>query len=228
MIEKYFRTGIRFRWTKPQDGPAAQLDRHGVVLSRGAIVDSRREAAPLIYDGIDGQLFDPTLRHVDVRSLGFVQMRMPIYVGWLDYTPGYTSRKPTGPYDILTGYMSGCIIAWWWSNGVRYVGHVGTVNNPVTDRLVKRTFGFTLARLPHKDARGFEPASVWTFAELAQLANQIQPHPQTRIFGLVTTLGRFYSVAMLQLPGNEWCVGGCKQVQPILYNELMLRMIRDS
>lgn len=47
---------------------------------------------------------------------------MPIQYAWLDYAPGRISRLPMGPYDVLTGYMSGCIIAQWSDRGINYAG----------------------------------------------------------------------------------------------------------
>ncbi len=49
-----------------------------------------------------------------------------------------------------------------------------------------------------------------------------------RIFGLVTTVGDFYSILMLSQPGNEWCVGGIKRVQPIDHDTLKLRMLHED
>jgi hypothetical protein len=147
MIEKYLRAGIRYKWTKPRDaiGP---LD--------GAIVDSREVPTPLIYDGLDGRLIDPYLRTMNVSTLGLT-MRMPIQYAWLDYAPGRTSRLPIGPYDVLTGYMSGCIITRWTSRGVRYAGHVGTIDSrPDVNRPLKRTYAFAMGR----DTTGFNPLAA--------------------------------------------------------------------
>lgn len=215
MIEKYFRPGIRYRWTKPRDaiGP---LD--------GAIVDSREAATPLIYDGLDGELKDPGLMHFHVSATGLT-MRMPIQYTWLDYAPGRTSRVPIGPYDVLTGYMSGCIVAYWWQRGVAYVCHCGTIDgSAAVNRKVKRAFAFGMPR----GARGFNPLGAWNDHEIRSVANQIHPYPAQRIFGLVTTVGDFYSILMLSQPGNEWCVGGIKRVPPIDHDTLKLRMLHDD
>jgi len=214
MIEKYFRAGVRFKWTKPRDqiGP---LD--------GAIVDSREAATPMIYDGLDGQLIDPHLMQVNVNTLGLT-MRMPIQYAWLDYAPGRTARLPMGPYDVLTGYMSGCIVTRWSDRGVTYAGHVGTIDSrPDVNRPLKRTFAFAMTR----DMRGFDPLGAWPTHEVAAAANKIKPGPVPRIFGLVTTGGAFFSVLMLSMPGNEWCVGGIKSVPPISHDTLKLQMLRD-
>jgi hypothetical protein len=214
MIEKYFRAGIRFKWTKPRDGMGPL---------NGTIVDSREAPTPMIYDGLDSQLVDPFLRQVNVSTLGFT-MRMSIQYAWLDYAPGRTARLPIGPYDVLTGYMSGCIIATWSGRGVRYVGHVGTIDgNPNVNRLVKRTFAFAMG----KDTKGFNPLDAWPGNDIAQLLGQIRPMPAARIFGLATTHGEFYSILMGSMPNNEWCVAGCKRVPPIPHDILKLQMLRD-
>ena len=90
MIEKYFKAGIRFTWTKPQDVPVA-------VPQVGEFVDSARAATPMIYMGLepgkDGKLIGPYLRLYDVNTLG-LRMRMPIQYAWLDYAHARTSRLP--------------------------------------------------------------------------------------------------------------------------------------
>jgi hypothetical protein len=215
MIEKYFRTGIRFKWTKPRDaiGP---LD--------GTIIDSTQTATPLIYDGLDGQLKDPHLMQVNVSTLGLT-MRMPIQYAWLDYAPGRTARVPIGPYDVLTGYMSGCIIAYWSSKGVRFAGHVGTIDaRPDVNRPLKRTFAFAMS----PDAKGFNPLAAWPEGQIRSLAQQVKPYPQSNIFGLVTANGAFYSILMLSLSNNEWIVGGIKSVPPISHDQLKMMMVRDD
>lgn len=215
MIEKYFKAGIRFKWAKPPDaiGP---LD--------GTIVDSKGNPTPMIYDGLDGQLINPQLMQVNVSTLGLT-MRMPIQYAWLDYAPGRTARLPMGPYDVLTGYMSGCIIAQWSSKGVRYAGHVGTIDSrPDVNRPLKRTFAFDMAR----DTKGFNPLGAWQANEIRSILGKIKPMPEARIFGLVTTHGEFYSILMGAFTNNEWCVGGIKKVQPILHDQLKLMMVRDD
>lgn len=217
MIEKYFKAGIRFKWTKPNDqmGPTS-----------GAIVESTQEATPLIYDGLDGNLLDPTLRLQHTSTLGLT-MRMPIQYQWLDYAPGRTARRTIGPYDVLTGYMSGCIIAFWTDRGVNYVGHVGTIDgNAGVNRTVKRAFGAAM----NASTKGFNPAGAWNDAEIQALSNQFKGGCQERIFGLVTTSGNFFSVLMLKInpgvgvAGNEWCAAGVKSVPPIQHGSLQALM----
>lgn len=219
MIEKYFRAGIRYKWTKPNDS---------IGVLDGTMVDSKQAATPLIYDGLDGQLLDPLLRQVHVSTLG-LSMRVPIQYAWLDYAPGRTARLPIGPYDVLSGYMSGCIIAHWTDKGIRCAGHVGTMERPDVDRLVKRTFAFAMP----KDTKGFDPFRAWPTSEIADIARQVKPtkaepfRPQQKILALVTTHGEFYSILMLSHPNHAWCAAGIKKVPPIDHDTLKLRMLRD-
>ncbi|MCE2968753.1 MAG: hypothetical protein LW847_00710 [Burkholderiales bacterium] len=211
MIEKYFKLGVRFNWNKPQnvDGPRD-----------GALVDSIRGTPPMTYVGL-GDVVDPMLMQIHVRTLG-LQMNSPIQYQWLDYTPGRTARVPIGPYDVLTGFMSGCIVARWTDRGVTYIGHVGTVEaDPNVNRAVKRKFAFGMK----SSTTGFDPMRAW-IAELPALAHRFNPAKAPVICALVTTQGHFYSVVMFRDGPNEWYCGGIKLVPPINHDELKLFMER--
>lgn len=216
MIEKYFELGVRFRWNKPAnvDGPRD-----------GIITDSIRPTAPLTYIGL-GSVVSPTLMMTHVSTIG-LQMNAPIQHQWLDYTPGRTARIAMGPYDVLTGFMSGCIIARWMDRGVDYVGHVGTVeSNAEVDRVVKRTFAFQMPQ----GTTGFDPFAAWN-PELPALARKFTPPKVPKVCALVTREGRFYSIAMLidAFGGaNEYYCGGIKLVPPISHDQLKLSMLRVS
>jgi hypothetical protein len=210
VIEKYFELGVRFRWNKPAnvDGPRD-----------GKVVDSVRPAAPLVYIGL-GDDVSPRLMGTHVSQLG-LRMNLPIQHQWLDYAPGRTARVPIGPYDVLTGYMSGCIIARWSEKGVNYVGHVGTVeSDAAVNRTVKRAFGFAMP----KTTTGFNPANAWQIGDLSAIARKGQP----RLFALVTSSGAFFSVAMMQVGASEWYCGGIKRVAPTSHDALKMYMMHDD
>jgi hypothetical protein len=212
MIEKYFQLGVRFRWQKPNnvDGPRD-----------GRVVDSIRPTAPMTYIGL-GEIVSPTLMMTHVSTIG-LSMNMQIQHQWLDYTPGRTARVAMGPYDVLTGFMSGCIIARWTDRGVTYAGHVGTVEaDPAVNRLVKRTFAFYMP----KTTTGFNPFAAWA-NEAATVAQRFQPPKVPEIMALVTTRGEFYSVLMLRDGAGEWYCGGAKLVQPMSHDALKMYMLRD-
>jgi hypothetical protein len=212
MIEKYLKLGVRYRWQKPTnvDGPRD-----------GTIVDGIRPTAPLTYIGL-GEVVDPELMVVNVRTLGLT-MNMTIQHKWLDYTPGRTARVAMGSYDVLTGFLSGCITALWTDGGVSYVGHVGTVeSDPAINRTVKSTFA---SKMP-KGATGFNAAAAWDFTELSQITRRFSGHKVPKICGLVTTRGEFYSVVMFDDGGNEWYCGGAKLIPPISHDDLKIFMLR--
>lgn len=215
MIEKYLKLGVRYRWVSPQnvDGPRD-----------GAIVDSVRPTAPLTYIGL-GEVVAPELKLTHVSMLG-LQMNTPVQHQWLDYAPGRTARVPIGPYDVLTGFMSGCIIARWSDRGVNYVGHVGTIepkDNPA-NRVVKRAFAFAMTR----GATGFNPALAWSYGELAQISSKFRVPKVPKICALVTTHGEFYSVVMFIDGMNEWYCGGAKRVDPISHDTLKMFMVHED
>lgn len=215
MIEKYLKLGVRYRWMKPQnvDGPRD-----------GRLVDSIRPTSPLTYIGL-GEVVAPELLTTHVSRIG-LQLNTPIQHKWLDYTPGRTSRVPIGPYDVLTGFMSGCIIARWSERGVTYVGHVGTIepkNNPA-NRVVKRAFAFAMKR----GATGFNPVLAWDYDELLQLGSRFKSFKAPKICALVTTRGECYSVVMFDDGAGEWYCGGAKRVDPISHDELKLFMLRND
>jgi hypothetical protein len=215
VIEKYFELGVRFRWNKP-----ANVD----GLRDGIITDSIRPTTPLTYIGL-GSVVSPKLMMTHVSTIG-LQMNTPIQHQWLDYTPGRTSRVAMGPYDVLTGFMSGCIIARWTDRGVMYAGHVGTVeDNPAVDRLVKRTFAF---KMPAGTV-GFDPFAAWR-DDLPALARRFNPPMVPNVISLVTR-GQFYSIAMLIGNfggGQEYYCGGARLVPPIPHDTLKLRMLREG
>ncbi|MFN0114557.1 MAG: hypothetical protein ACKVPY_07775 [Paracoccaceae bacterium] len=221
MIEKYFDLGIRFKWTKPADVNPAIKD--------GRIVDSTRQSNLMIYDGLD-TIVSPRLRMMNVSALGLT-MRMPIQHAWLDYAHGQTARIAQGPYDVLTGLMSGCIITRWQDRGVTYVGHVGTITGDLTvNRQVKRTFAFAM----NKTTTGFNPAGAFSDGELFDLSRIYKPVRMVVILAIVTTKGEFFAVAMLPTNSSvqphlntEWCAAGVKRVPPIGHDALKMQLLRD-
>lgn len=196
MIEKYFKKGVRFRWQKPADVAGPQ---------NGAIVDGMRPTAAMTYIGL-GHVVDPVLMGVHVATIG-LQMNVPVQHKWLEYALGRTARVPIGPYDVLTGFMSGCIITRSNEAGLNYVAHIGTVvGNPVVNAAVKQAYA---AAMPGQ-ATGFNPADGWSFQELAAMQGELNNYNPAKICALVTTTGRFFSVAFISDGNNEWTCLGCK------------------
>jgi hypothetical protein len=214
MIEQYLRRGIVVRWNKPanSNGP---LD--------GAIVNSVGAATPMIYEGLVGhrEALDPTFLISQPSTRGYVMHApLPSQYTWLDYAPGRTARVNLGGADVLTGYMSGCLIARGTFNGVMSAFHLGTIENPAVNTLIKQTFR---AQLPN-DVTGFYPAAAWTVGERTTINSQCGGSG-TDIIALVTTTGAFYSIVLChtRVMGEE-VIGGIKQV-PALDRSALLRQL---
>ena len=170
----------------------------------------------MTYIGL-GHDVDPALMTTHVSTLG-LQMNMPIRHKWLDYTPGRTARVKIRSRDVLTGFMSGCIIARWQdAAGDTYVGHVGTVEaDPNVNRLVKDTFR---AAMP-ANASGFSPSDAWTLAEIQSFQRTFKAFKRPEVMALVTTSGEFYSILIVDDGLNEWYIGGVKQVPSMAHAAL--------
>ncbi|MCX6252071.1 MAG: hypothetical protein NTX61_15145 [Bacteroidetes bacterium] len=201
MIERYFCKGIRVKWNCPKAYVGGAMD--GSIIN-----DPVQVRAPMLYDGIDPAL-GLTLPHVSTMGLN---IGMPINFAWLNYVHGHTSRRLLSAGDVLTGPMSGCLIAEWTDRGMRWVGHVGTVvGSDAINKKVKQQIGIALPT----QARGFYPDKEWGGADIPPLQSQIQSFDKFarfEIFALVTTTCDFYSILMFHLGGDKWCVGGCKKV----------------
>ncbi|MBA3698102.1 MAG: hypothetical protein H0W78_04535 [Planctomycetes bacterium] len=226
MIERYFRAGVRYLWNKPNDTGCPQT---------GPIINSSKAATPLTYDGLDGNraAVDPMLLTVNVTSVLGIAKGANIAHDWLDYAPGGIARLPTGGQDILTGYMSGCLIIRGTYTGVMSAFHVGTIdNNPAVNRTVKRNFAQALPT----DATGFSPAAVWpeTNVILGRFGGPAKATP--RIFGLITAAGAFHSILMFNVcdergqwsnPAGKryWAVGGIKAVPAMNRTRLMASLM---
>lgn len=213
MIENYFTTGVRIKWIPPKEATRAA---DGSVVDTPAIPTN-----PMIYDGRDNELFDI----VHVSTPGAVK-GMQIPYRWLAYAPGRTTRCPLAGLDILTGPMSGCLIARWVDGGTQYVGHIGTEgSNQALNRTVKRGF----AAEAYSQLTAFDPASkrVWSEGEIRRKMSAFKVAPGMNFYALVTSAGVFYSILLFSLQhagakkvgptyiGFERCIGGIKRVQPM-------------
>ncbi len=210
MIEKYFITGLRLRWRFP--GADASGTKDGSVM-----LNPKRIVGPMVYNGMDGELYDTFAPHVS--TLGLTK-GMSIPYRWLMYVLGHTAKKMLAGGDVLTGFMSGCLIACWTESGCRYVGHIGTVeSNEQLNKQVKRTFAAYMPR----DATGFNPFAAWDAGrDIIPKAQKFKAGTNSKIIALVTTRGEFYSILLFGLGGapDEWCVGGIKRVTPLDYFSL--------
>lgn len=213
MIENYLKTGLRIKWTKPRDA---------AFSTTGDVVPSTQPPNTMIYDGLDGELQNAQFMVTHVSTTGLM-MRQAIPHAWLDYLPGGTATKALGGQDMLTGWMSGCLIAKWTSPaGGTYVGHIGTIdNNPTVNARVKSKFLPNL--VPGMTA--FNPLADWPNNEITPLMAKFKAPPENHVLGLVTSAGGFYSVLIFGIKAlvgatTEWCIGGIKKAKILTYSDL--------
>jgi len=208
VIERYFTQGRRFKWAEPREAEAG---------TDGAIIDNPLVPhGPMAYDGLDGRLYKRTTANIIADGRLGLTMGTGIPYNWLAYAPGRTTRLSAAG-DVLTGPMSGCIIAVWQAGGKRYVGHIGTVGDKDLDDKVKAIFA---ANMP-QNTSGFNPGSgVWNIDAPGIIA-QIIPMYKWIQLALVTANNQCYSILMLKTKHpNQWCVGGIKRVQLMDYDDI--------
>jgi hypothetical protein len=216
MIEGYFQEGLLLKWKFPGEVfPGKPKD--GTVLN-----NRERLSTPMVYQGMD--VLTPfggtTVNHMGL-ALG---QPLPIQYIWLAYAPGHTTKNPLMGRDVLTGFMSGCLVTLWREQGLLHVGHIGTdgTNLPIT-RLVKQKFAAYMPR----DTTGFNPVASWDEDEILKMRKKFTGRygPPHHVLALVTTAGRFYSILLFELMNEDWCVGGCRPVPPMDYHALTQRLL---
>ena len=203
MIENLLVAGARIRWQKPRTLGSA---------NDGAIQPSINPANPMTYLGSTQDqprgLFRRAPRVYQVPA------NTPVPHTWLDYISGSTAFVAQGS-DVLTGFMSGCLIARGTYNGAMSVFHMGTVQDPDVTRLVKTGFRTDLPG----NATGFYPAAAWSVNERVATGRYCE------VIALVTSSGSFFSILLCQWPNNEWTVGGIKQVLPLNRTRIMANLM---
>lgn len=229
MISKYFVKGTTFNWTPPTQviPPSAQQD--------GTIFASNILAPPaMTYAGIDATLpygeGTGPIRAIWAKthtpaSRGLVN-GMNVPYTWLNYVHGRTAFIQAAGGDILTGFMSGCWIVVWTQGGARHVGHVGTVDSAKKteppNTTVKQAFSaqFTGAMPTGSNLKGFNPAAPWSLNEITNVCREMDRQNygkftiKSKIVALVTRNDHFYSMLMIERPGNVWVCGGQKRISP--------------
>lgn len=192
MLERYFKKGAVFEWTRPQTN---------IVPPDGALMDKQRHSTPMKFLGTAAELgfsnlMDTTLPPNYFSGVG-LRPGTTIQYKWLDYAPGRTARVELRTRNILTGPMSGCPILHWQQGANTYVGHVGTIfGNVAVNRLVKASIQPVLP----PTAKGFNPAAPWPPGQIALMMGGNARLSGPEILAFVTSGGLFYSTVFYSLP----------------------------
>jgi hypothetical protein len=220
MIERYFVKGARFRWAPPPAVTTQPMD--GAV-----VVTPPTPPGALTYVGMDGEIVDFGLPNVS--TLGFT-MNMTVAYDWLSYVHGRTAKLASSG-DVLTGFMSGCLIATWSDTGGRWVGHIGTIESKGKNEPPNSTvkIGFSTTMPPN--VRGYNPATAFGPEEIMPILSKCTGKPEVRIVSLVTAASDFYSILFVRRNDlnlkemDIWVCAGKKQVPGMghqgLANELV-------
>jgi hypothetical protein len=214
MIERYFVKGALFNWAAPTAISTQPKD--------GSIVVSTSVNAPMFYVGLDDQVVDHSLPNV--MTLG-LRKNMGITYTWLNYIHGRTAKiAATG--DVLTGFMSGCIIATWTDGGGRWVGHVGTIESVGKNDPPNSTVKNTFAQAMPQNVTGYNPASAFDALDIMPLMSKMRGTPSCQVLSLVTSTGQFYSILLMERMTERgiWICAGNKQV-PALGHDALSRLL---
>ncbi len=224
MLEHHFLAGTRYLWATPNQMPT--------VHNSGAIVASNIAAGQLRYDGFRAGLHPGLVWAITAGAANLGNPNVNLNHTWLAYAPGQTSYVPVGGNDILTGFMSGCLIIRGQNPGQPMrVYHVGTSDSATDNRLVKLNISQNLP----PNATGFDPWGAWTPAQITAAAIQVGltagQVPVRTVIALVTTAGHFFSFLLFRMSVNGtytnphgltyYIAGGIRHVPPL--NRIQLR-----
>ncbi len=212
--EAGFVPGRKFKWACPKEAVIKQSDRDGEIVANNNV------ARNMLPNGWDQHVL------AALNQKGppiFVQPVTPL--NWLEYGPGKTKEAPLNNADILTGPMSGCLLAIWTdNNNAGCAAHIGTTSDADVDEppnaTVKQQFYAMLGLLQKPNSvKGFSPLRAWSDSDLNGLL-QIKPSGTgvPTLFGLMTAQKNFFSLALAKYSGvDEWVCLGVKRCQGLDY-----------
>lgn len=223
MLETKLRKGVCINWRVPG---ALDTGRDGRFHRRTLAPN------PLRYEGLAGDVssMDPVLLTMAPSAFGLMK-GVNIPHKWLDYRLGATARTRLAGQDVLTGFMSGCVIAMWTDvGGVRWVGHIGTIESDAA--VNQRVKAHAEANMP-ANATGFDPSAAWPPGDRATAiinARKNMPIDHNnggvpRVVALVTSGGAFFSILLMTYKSqDDYIVLGTRPVAPMLRAQLTARL----
>ena len=137
---------------------------------------------------------------------------------WLEWVPGIVNEVQPQGTDVFTGPMTGCWIVSYVRNGVHYVGHVGTEDDPATQNSIDAKNGWNTfaAGVPMGAYSGFNPKRDWNGGTPPPLAGEAIG--REKFFGLVASDGTFHIVVTYPQANqaNRIRIAGIQQIRSTL------------
>jgi hypothetical protein len=204
--EAGFVPGRKFGWTCPKEAEIRQADWDGEIIANSSGTRN------LVPNGWDAHVWDKLNSKRELPRAA--QPVSPLT--WLNYGPGKTFKAPLNNADILTGPMSGCLLAVWTDdNNATFAAHIGTTSNKKADEppntTVKRNFYAMLVSLQKQNSvKGFNPLAPWSGPDINGLTDLRPPDTEgPKFFGLMTAQKSFFSLVLVKYRRlDEWvCLG---------------------
>ena len=135
---------------------------------------------------LDGSRTVAQKQRVSSFNAGEAQKKIHRNFQWLYYYGGAVNEVSYDNIDVLSGNFSGCWMMVYRKNGIQYVGHVGTVDDPTTKHSIaaKKAWNKFASENKNDVIRGFSPAKAWPPEDVP---DKIDGDGLARIWGLVTT-----------------------------------------
>lgn len=120
-------------------------------------------------------------------------------VVWLPYFAGWITVLPIENLPILTGQMTGCILARFTLGNKQYLAHIGTDSNSVENtKLVKADWTKAADSNAMTPLRAWKPTSDFNLEKIGQLTGG-----SSYVFGGATAHESFSLLAMYRAQGKD-------------------------
>jgi hypothetical protein len=130
---------------------------------------------------------------------------------WLPWVPLSVTEVDVQGMDVLTGPMSGCLVALYYREGFRCIAHIGTdIARPTQNQALKNSWnGFVNSSLTR--IKAFKP-----FSATSSIPVQQPGDGAAEVFGLVASDDSFYSVFTYKsTSGNASRIADVRQCAPL-------------
>jgi hypothetical protein len=119
---------------------------------------------------------------------------------WLPWHEGMISVTQAND-DVLTGPMSGCLLASYSDANGRQAAHIGTTGDVAQSNAVKAAWRRHAIGIRNQEVVGFDPSMMSGLALPEHIAADEFPTPE--FWGLITTMGRLFALKVYWQKNNN-------------------------